>query len=154
MNIRVAQQSDLSHLSFLWYERIALLQQTDTYFTPLPDAMQVWEKQAALWLDDDNVCFFVAEVESVSIGYVSAKIVDGPIGLRPKYMGAILDIGLDLHHTHRNLGGQLVDEVKHWLKERDIRIMMVNLPARYPVEEAFWRSVGGRLRFNEFWMKI
>lgn len=154
MNIRRAQQSDLPQLSHIWYERIALLQQSDSYFTPLRDAMQVWQGQAALWLDDDQMCFYAAEHDEQPVGYICARIIDGPIGLRPIHLGTIVDIGIDLHQTHRNLGSVLVDEVKAWLKERDIRILTVDLPARYPVEEAFWRSIGAKLRFNEFWMVI
>ena len=48
MKIRPAIQSDLPTIAFIWYERIALLQQTDSYFTPIPNAMQVWEQQAQL----------------------------------------------------------------------------------------------------------
>ena len=63
-------------------------------------------------------------------------------------------MGLDLHQAHKRLGGSLLDSAKSWLDERDIRILTVDLPARYPVEEAFWRSNGAKLRFNEFWMVI
>ena len=154
MNIRPTQHSDLSQLSFIWYERIALLQQSDSYFTPLPDAMQVWQEQAALWINDEQRCFLAAEHNDRLIGYICVLIVDGPIGLQPRQLGNIVDIGVDLHQSHRNLGGQLVDEAKAWLNDRNIRILTIDLPARYPVEEAFWRSIGAKLRFNEFWIMI
>lgn len=154
MNIRPAKLSDLSTVSFIWYERIALLQQSDSYFTPIPNATQVWEEQATLWIDDATVGFFVAEHQSEVIGYVIVTVNQGPIGLRPKQIGKIIDMGLDLHQSHRGLGGNLVDMAKSWLSEQGIRILTVDLPARYPVEEAFWRSVGAKLRFSEFWMVI
>jgi hypothetical protein len=154
MNIRPAQQSDLSTVSFIWYERIALLQQTDSYFTPLSDAVQIWEQQANLWIDDSTVGFYVAEHETNIIGYIVITIVDGPVGLYPKYIGKLIDMGLDLHQAHRGLGGNLLDQAKSWLTERDIRILTIDLPARYPVEEAFWRSHGAKLRFSEFWLVI
>ena len=154
MNIRPVKKSDLSNLSSIWLERIALLQQTDTYFTPIPNAMQVWEAQALLWIDDSSFGFYVAEDESHIIGYITVRVAAGPVGLHPKHIGEIIDMGLDLHQSHRGLGGKLIDRVKSWLDERDIRILTVDLPARYPVEEAFWRSHGARLRFNEFWMVI
>jgi len=116
--------------------------------------MQVWQQEAMLWFEDDNICFYVAEDESQLIGYISVKIMNGPIGLRPKQLGKIIDIGLDLHQAHRKLGGQLVNVARTWLQERHIRILTVDLPARYPVEDAFWRGIGAKLRFNEFWMAI
>jgi len=154
MEIRPAQPSDLSTISFIWVERIALLQQTDSYFTPIPNAVQVWEEQAQLWIDDSMVGFYVAEQDSQVLGYIVVTIVAGPVGLRPKQIGKIMDMGLDLHQAHRGLGGNLLNEAKSWLAEHDIRILTVDLPARYPVEEAFWRSNGARLRFSEFWMVI
>jgi len=154
MNIRPAKLSDLSTVSFIWYERIALLQQSDSYFTPIPNAVQVWEEQATLWIDDATLGFFVAERESDVIGYVIVTVRDGPLGLHPKQIGKIIDMGLDLHQSHRGLGGKLVDTAKSWLREHDIRILTVDLPALYPVEEAFWRSNGAKLRFSEFWMVI
>lgn len=154
MNIRPAKQSDLSTISFIWYERIALLQQTDSYFTSLPNAVQVWEQQANLWIDDSTVGFYVAEHETHIIGYIIITIVDGPVGLQPKQIGKIIDMGLDLHQAHRGLGGNLLDQAKSWLAEQGIRILTVDLPARYPVEEAFWRGVGAKLRFSQFWMVI
>jgi hypothetical protein len=153
MNIRPASLSDLSSASFIWYERIALLQQTDSYFTPIPNAMQVWEQNASLWIDDEDIGFYVAEHEG-TIGYIAVTIIDGPIGLRPKYVGKIIDIGLDLHQSHRSLGGNLLAMANSWLADRDVRILTVDLPARYPVEEAFWRSNGAKLRYNEFWISI
>lgn len=155
MNIRPAQPADLSAASLIWYERIALLQQTDSYFTPLPNATQVWEQQANLWIDDSNVGFYIAEHEAQHmIGYITVTLLTGPAGLRPTQIGKIIDMGLDLHEAHRGLGGNLLEQAISWLKERDIRILTVDLPARYPVEEAFWRSHGAKLRFNEFWMVI
>ncbi len=154
MNIRIAQQSDIASATFLWFERIALLQQTDTYFTPLDDASQVWQTEATKWLQDDDVIFYVAEQDSHLLGYIVVSIIAGPVGLRPKRIGTILDMSLDLHHAHSGLGGQLINTVKLWLADNNIRVLTVNLPARYPVEEAFWLSQGAKLRFNEFWMLI
>lgn len=154
MNIRIAQQSDIASATFLWFERIALLQQTDTYFTPLDDASQVWQAEATKWLQDDDVIFYVAEQDSHLLGYIVVSIIAGPVGLRPKRIGTILDMSLDLHHAHSGLGGQLINEVKLWLADNNTRVLTVSLPARYPVEEAFWRSQGAKLRFNEFWMLI
>lgn len=154
MIIRRTQQSDLPKLSHIWYERIALLQQTDFYFTPLPNAMQVWQQHASIWLEDADACFYCAEHDTIPVGFICARVIQGPAGLRPEHLGSVVDIGIDLHQPHRHLGSLMVDAVKDWLNEKDIRILTVDLPARYPVEEAFWRSRGAKLRFNKFWMVI
>lgn len=154
MNIRLAQESDLRPAAALWHERIALLRQTDAGFAPLPHAMQAWKDHAALWLADPRSALFVAEKEAALVGFVAVMASDGRPGLHPRQLGRVMDMGLDLHHSHPGLGGGLLDRAKTWLKARGIAVMVIDLPARYPVEAAFWRSQGAKLRFNEYWMKL
>lgn len=154
MHVRPAIQSDIPQAVFLWYERIALLQQTDSYFTPLPSATQVWGETANYWISANDFGFFVAESDGKVVGYMVVTMVDGPVGLRPKKLGKLVDMGLDLHQSHIGLGGQLLDHVKAWMAERNLRVLTVDLPLRYPVEEAFWRSQGAKARFNEYWMLV
>lgn len=154
MQVRPAMQSDIPQASFLWYERIALLQQTDSYFTPLPSAVQIWESTAQKWLADDRVGFFVAEKDAQVVGYMTVTIANGPVGLRPKYLVKLIDIAMDLHQSHAGLGNQLLDHIRAWMTERNLRVLTIDLPLRYPVEEAFWRSQGAKVRFNEYWMLV
>lgn len=154
MKIRLAQESDLTAASRLWYERIALLQQTDFFFSPLPDAAQAWKHHAAAWLADRRCAFFVAEKDAILIGFMVVAVSDGRPGLHPRQLGRVMEMGLDLHHPHPGLGGSLLDRAKAWLKEQGIPVMVTDLPARYPVEAAFWRSQGAKLRFNGYWMEL
>lgn len=154
MIIRVAQQTDLLKLSHIWYERNALLQQSDSYFTLLPDAMQVWRDQATDWLVDDAIGFFVAERDGDLIGYIVVEVQDAPIGYAPEQFGRVADIGLDLHQYHSQLGRKLVEQAKSWLNQFEIDYVVIDVSAKYPVEEAFWRTLGARTRSNTLWMKI
>lgn len=154
MELRPTQITDLDSITHLWSERIALLQQSDSYFTPLPNAMQVWQHQAHLWTMDDTIGFFVAEEESEIRGFVVVKIVDAPTGFRPERIGRIIEIGHSLHDNTVGLGRGLIEVATVWLKRQDTHILTIDVPARYPVEEAFWRGVGAKLRFNQFWMTI
>jgi len=154
MHVRHAKQSDIAQASFLWYERIALLQQTDSYFTALPSATQVWGEAANNWLNNDKFGFFVAESDLSVVGYMVVTIIDGPVGLRPEKLGKLIDMALDLHQTHGGLGRELLKHVNLWLEQRNVHVLTVDAPLRYPVEEAFWRSQGAKARFNEYWMTI
>lgn len=154
MKIRLAQASDLRAASALWHERAALLQQTDFAFRPLPNARRVWEERAALWLEDRETAFFVAENNEGLIGFAAVGIVDGQAGLRPRRMGRLIEMVLDLHQPHPGLGRRLLAGAKTWLKARGIEAMAVDSPARYPLEAAFWRSQGAKLRFHGYWMAV
>ena len=137
----------------LWHERMALLQQTDCFgFAPLPKAAQAWQHQAAAWLDDQQAAFFVAENDAGLTGFIVVKALDGLPGLQPRRLGKVLEMGLDLHQSHPGLGGCLLACARTWLKERGIGVMAVDAPARYPLEAAFWRSQGAKLRSNSYWL--
>ena len=155
MHVRPAIQSDIPQAVFLWYERIALLQQTDSYFTPLPSATQVWENTANNWISAMMNLVFLWRKQMQVVGYMVVTVVDGPVGLRLKTLGKFIDMGLDLHQSHTGLGGELLNHVKAWLVgAQNVRVLTVDLPIRYPVEEAFWRSQGAKARFNEYWMLV
>ena len=154
MKIRLAQASDLTAASALWHERAALLQQTDFAFRPLPNARRAWEQQAAVWLEDRETAFFVAENDEGLVGFIAAGIVEGQAGLQPRRMGRVLEMVLDLHQPHPGLGRRLLACAKTWLKARGIKMMAVDSPARYPLEAAFWRSQGAKLRFHGYWMAV
>lgn len=154
MIVRPAIENDLSILALLWQERIALLQQTDFYFTPLPDAQQHWQAQARLWLDEQKIAFFVAERDEIPIGYIVGEVQSSPAGLSPKFVGIVSDMALDLHRYHGGAGRNLVNALKNWFVEQSITLIHINIPAHYPVEQAFWQSIGAKTRFNDVWIKI
>lgn len=154
MEIRPAESSDLESASQLWFERINLLQQTDGHFKLRPDAVEDWRTEASGWIADDQVRFLVAENDEELIGLIAVRVMDGMPGLYPKRKAVLLDMAVDLHATHRGLSEQLLDQAKRWLSAKNVTQLEIDVPARYPVETAFWRAQGGRLQFERRWLRI
>lgn len=154
MKIRPAESSDLESASQLWFDRINLLQQTDWHIHLAPDAISEWRTNARSWIDDEEVGFLIAERNDTLIGFVAVEIAAAEPGLRPKRNGVLLDMAVDLHATHRGLSEQLLDQAKRWLSANEVTQLEVDVPARYPVEAAFWRSQGATLRFERRWLRI
>ncbi|MDE2855548.1 MAG: GNAT family N-acetyltransferase [Chloroflexota bacterium] len=154
MQIRLAVPSDLQAAARLWHDRMALLQQTDTCIKLLPDAAARWRIEAERWIASDVVGFYVAEAEGDLAGFAAVQVVPGRPGLRPARLGVILDMAVDLHSARSGLSEQLLGKVRRWLASKDIHHLEIDVPARYPVEEAFWRARRASVRFNRYWLEI
>ena len=142
MQIRLAKSSDLPAAAQLWFDRITLLQQTDPHVKLLPDARKKWSDVAANWIRDEKVRFLVGEQNGTLVGFTVVEVAPGKPGLHPQRRGILLEMVLDLHETHRGLSDQLLSRVKRWLASAGVTQLEVDMPARYPVEAAFWRAQG------------
>ena len=154
MQIRSAVSSDLGAAAQLWRDRIALLQQSDPHIKFLPDATARWRAEAERWIAQDQVGFFVAVMEGELIGFAAVQVVAGGAGLQPARAGAVLGMAIDLHRSHRGLSEGLLGHAKGWLRSQDVGHLEIDVPAGYPVEEAFWRAQRATARFNRFWLEI
>ena len=152
--IRFAVERDLKQAAQIWNERASLLQQSDDIQPLNPDRILDWQRQAGSWLTNDKCGFFVGEVDMSISGYIVIMIAEGPAGLGPAIVGKVVDMAVELHESRPGLSGALLDEARKWLKARDVGYLTVDVPARYPVEEAFWRAQGARLRFNQNWLTL
>lgn len=154
MEIRPAEPSDLLAASQLWFDRVTLLQQTDPHLKLLPDAIADWRTSARSWIADDQIRFLVAVKGEALIGLVAVEVAAGKPGFHPQRRGLLLEMVVDLYDTHHRLSEQLLDQAKRWLAAMKVTRMEVDVPAHYPVEAAFWRAQGARLRFERRWLKI
>jgi GNAT superfamily N-acetyltransferase len=154
MQIRLATMSDLPAAAQLWFERITLLQQADPRIKLLPDAQRAWSAAATGWTSDKGTRFWVAEKCGTLVGFTVVRIARGQPGLQPQWRGVLVEMVIDLHDTHRGLAELLLDRARHWLAARGAREIEVNVPARYPVEAAFWRAQGGAASSERFRLPI
>ena len=154
MKIRPAESSDLRAAFQLWFDRIALLQQTDPQIKLSPDAKVEWRRKAEGWIADEGVSFLVAVKDAQLIGFVAVAVEAGKPALQPQRTGVLLEMAVDLHETHHGLSETLLDAARRWLVSMDTTQLVIDVPARYPVEAAFWRAQGARLRFERHWLEL
>lgn len=154
ITVRVAVEADLPRAAQLWQERAFLLQQSDALQQFQAQPTFDWQRKAKSWLQNDKCAFFVAEVGEHVRAFMVLMIAEGPAGMQPPAVGKVLEMALDLHEPHAGLGSALLEAARTWLKARDIENLVVDVPARYPVEEAFWRAQGGRARYSQHWLTL
>lgn len=157
LTVRAATATDLPQLAQLWYDKMALHQQVSKHVRLAPDAGSRWQSEAAMWLQDNQTAFFVAqaaEKETEPVGYIVVKITPSLPGTLPEQIGDIRDIALDLHNYHGGLGRQLFRAAQAWLSERGVQHVVASTPTYSAVEQAFWRSLGMTEWTNTLWMKF
>ncbi len=154
MQISSALEADLESVAQVWFDRLALLQQTDPLIRLSSDALERWRARAQTWIANEEYAFFLARDADAVRGYIVITTRDGPAGLEPQRLGTVVEMAVDLHQAHSGLSRQLLARAKVWLQARGVNCLETAAPARYPVEEAFWRGQGARLSSQTFWLEI
>jgi Acetyltransferase (GNAT) family len=154
ITIRRAQPSDLPQLSDIWYEKMVVQQQLDQRFTLAQAARQKWLEYATLCLVDIQCVLWVAEHNTQLAGYMIACLQDSPPGLLPEKIACITDVALDIHNPQPGLGQQLLLAARSWFAEQDVQIIIVHVPHRQVVDQAFWRAQGATEWMDLMWLKL
>ena len=154
MNVRRARAADLEAAALLWYERMALLRESDAGIELAPDSIERWRNQAWHWLNDAEFGFFVVEMEAQIVGLAVATVKAGSPGHDPDCKGVLLELAIDLHQAHSGLGGLMIGRVTSWLRSRHATVLDIESPANYPVEDAFWRAQGVALRARQYRLRL
>lgn len=152
--IRPAASPDLLEIGALWHEKVILLQQLDARFTPQPDAQSRFIQAATNWLDAPDTKIFVAIRDEQVGGFAVAHIQPGWPGLLPEQQGVVTQLVVDAHGQPGGIGRMLLDTVREWLAGQGIRQMIVHVPQRFAIEQAFWRASGAADWMDILWLTL
>jgi GNAT superfamily N-acetyltransferase len=153
IRVRAAASSDLPELSRLWHEKMVLQQQSDSRLVLTPGARAKWADSAAHWLTDQRCCFQLAEDEGLLLGCIVGWLQDSPPGLLPEHIGAVTDLMVDAHSHRSGVGRLLLTALRDWFAAQGIQQIMAYVPARFAVEQAFWRAQGAAEWTTILWLK-
>ena len=151
---RLATPDDLIALADLWYENRVLQQQSDSRLTLTANARAEWIDEASHWLTDSRCAIWVALRGGIQQGYVVVWLQDMPPGVMPVCTGFVSDIAVDLHTPSGGAGQILLNAAREWLKQHNVENIMVAVPHRQPVPQAFWRGQGARTWMDLMWLKL
>ena len=116
--------------------------------------MIAWQREAGMWLADEESALFVAEARGELAGYLAVGIRAGEAGLQPASVGRVLSMAVDLHQPHTGLSSRLLEHASEWLRGRGIDTLQVDAPIAYPVEAAFWRGQGAKAVSQRLWLPL
>ncbi len=153
VEIRRAGPEDLQSMASLWLENMALQQLGDRRVRLAQDSVECRVHALQGWLQDLSYCVLVALASRQVAGYIVGCERPGPAGMLPERQGHMLELTVGLHTDMNGLGGRLWPPLQNWFRQRGLEEIIVHVPLRQPVEQAFWRSMGAIEMTGMFWMK-
>ena len=154
ITVRPATIHDVPAMAALWHERMTLRQLTDRRLRVLPDGQEKWQSAAEGWLADAKCRVLVAQREAVLIGYIIGQIAPNSPGISPEYLGVVKEVAVGAHSAANGLGHLLLQPLREWFKSQNVQHIVVYVPHRQPVEQAFWRSVRASEWIDLVWITL
>jgi hypothetical protein len=151
---RLATTDDLIDLADLWYENRVLQQLSDSRLTLTAGAKVKWIEEASHWLSNPRCAIWIAIRAQNRQGYLVVWIHDTPPGMLPACAGYVSDMAVDLHTASGGAGQLLLTAAREWLMQQGIDNMIVAVPHRQPVPQAFWRGQGAKTWMDLMWLKL
>jgi hypothetical protein len=151
---RLATPDDLNDLAELWYENRVLQQQSDSRLTLVSGAKAKWIDEAARWLTNPRCAIWVALRQQNYQGYLVSWLQDMPPGVVPACVGYVSDMAVDLHSPSGGAGHILLSAARDWLMQQGTENIIVAVPHRQPVQQAFWRGQGAKTWMDLMWLKL
>jgi GNAT superfamily N-acetyltransferase len=150
--LRPAVEHDLAGMSALWYEHAALLAQQDSRWVLLPNARSAWESAVRSWLADADVCSLVVEEADGLNGYIVGALQASPPGFSPLMIGVVRSLAVDAHHHSAGTARLLFGGARDWFRQRGVTQIVVDVPKRAAIEQAFWRAQNGVPWMERLWI--
>jgi hypothetical protein len=154
ITIRLATSDDLITIADLCYETRVLQQQADSRLTVTSDSKAIWIREAGNWLNDPRCTIWVSVRMFQVTGYLIAWLHDMPPGMLPSCVGLVADMAVDLHSSSGGAGQYLLTAAHDWFSKHRVENMIVSVPHRQPVQQAFWRAQGAKTWVDLMWLKL
>ncbi len=154
ITIRLATPADVTRMFELWYERMALLLQTDRHFTMLPDAQAKWKQAMLPLLTQDDYTVFVGDAGAEVIGYILAHQQVNTPGLAPEGYGVIDELVVDAHTAYPGAAKALLTAAVGWFQHQQLNQYVVTVSRYHAVEQAFWQTFRSVRRTEDLWIRL
>lgn len=138
--MRRAQQSDQDRIGKLWMQLLDEQAALEGRFEIADDALERWENDFPMWLDDETSRIYVAERDEQIVGFATARRW-GPPPIYKESSEVYLDeLYVQPERRRRGLGTQLLRAVRDWADRLNaqrirLRVLMANDAGR-----AFWEA--------------
>jgi ribosomal protein S18 acetylase RimI-like enzyme len=140
--IRRATEQDLPALQALWIEFIDFPRTRDPYFTRSAQGHELFAQLVLDHLDSDRTRIVVDTDRDTVIGYVIARIEEGPKMYQGDQYGYLEDVVVAAGQRRRGIGTALYQALAAWLREQGIERIELEIAIQNEVATAFWREQG------------
>jgi GNAT superfamily N-acetyltransferase len=140
--IRRAGRRDLEGIQVLWHALRELQAKADPRLTLSKDAAQIAREHREVILADPRTGFFVAEEQSVILGFLHAHIEANDPNYDPPKLGRIVDLIVREDRRGKCIGTRLLAYCREWLTSHGLSEVRVTLPINSPEAQRFFEAQG------------
>lgn len=155
IQIRSTIPDDINVLSEYWYDNVVLLQQTNPHIRLLPNAQARWRKSVENCLEQDTVIMLTASYDDI-VGCAIGRVILNKAGFAPEKIGVVEHLVVDLHtpQNQTGVGTALWNALKIAFANHNIDVVRVDIATHAAVQQAFWRGIGAKKRYDSFWINL
>lgn len=139
-DVRRAQQSDQERVGELWMQLLSEQASLDDRFDVAEDALERWENDFPMWLDDETARVYVAEDEEEILGFATARRWGPPPIYKESSEVYIDELYVQPDARRRGLGTQLLRAVRDWTDRLGAQRIRLNVLTANNAGRAFWAA--------------
>ncbi len=139
-DVRRAQQADQNRIGELWLRLLREQASLDDRFDVADDALERWENDFPMWLDDETARVYVAERDQEIVGFASARRW-GPAPIYEESSEVFLDeLYVQKDARRQGIGTQLLRAVRDWTDRLGAERIRLNVLTANNAGRAFWAA--------------
>ena len=153
--LRTAERGDLDEIMRLYRQLMGLHESLDPRLTLDWAGIEAFRDYANSVLGSEYDRILVAEAPDGAglAGFIMGRLAQNPPMFRQPYYGYITDTCVDERWRRRGVGRALFEAMRAWFREQGLLTMQVNVAARNPTSQAFWRALGFTDFLDRLWQE-
>lgn len=113
-----------------------------TYYEPVPNAEAKFASYARKLMRRKDAAVFVARENGKLVGYLIAKIEEGPPVFKLKKRGLITDAFVERGYRRRGIGRRLVERALDWFKAQNLESAELSVYVKNMAGRVAWKQMG------------
>ncbi|NMC35552.1 GNAT family N-acetyltransferase [Candidatus Beckwithbacteria bacterium] len=144
VHIRFAKPSDWQVIQKLNDEVMKDNAQYDPHLKTNYAYSKIGEKYYKDIVSNQEFCCFIAELDSIPVGYLVAEdmSLDYKCDYKTRPIAEIYDMGVTSKYRSQGVGSQLIADFKNWCKEKGIELWRVNVYVQNERARKFYEKHG------------
>ncbi|MBU0495949.1 MAG: GNAT family N-acetyltransferase [Chloroflexi bacterium] len=155
ITIRPARRGDLDEIMRLYRQLMLFHADLDARLALDLDGIESFRGYVENVLHSEFDRVLVAEDEGPGLaGFIMGRVAQNPPMFQQPYFGYVTDICVDEKHRQQGIGRALFQSLRQWFSQQGLITMQVNVAARNPTSQAFWRAMGFADLLTRLWQPV
>ena len=141
MEIKEATEKHIPEITKLWMEFMYFNAEIEPFDTSGDNVLTQVETHLKNKIASDDSLVLVA-IDNKVVGYSISEITKKPPSVRKKNLGIIYDMAITANQRGKGIGKEMLDRIKAWFKDRDIKRIEISAVTKNTIGNKFWREQG------------